>query len=165
MISIEDLRSLGDPLKVFNFEVLAVMPGAIGAGFDDLRLRVSATSIPGVGVEPIVVSSGGHEVVYPGRIRYSHSWRVEIQEYENPILLNALIDWHQLVWNRTNGVQAAPTDYKTDIVIQLQNSGKSTVRSWTLIGAWPQEIGDVGLDYRTSADVKIPLTFAYDYFR
>lgn len=165
MINIEDVRQIGEPLRLYNFEVLLTEIPFSSFGGDQLRLRLTTASIPGLGSDPIMINSGGHEVIYPGRIRYSHNWRFELREHEDVQVTTALRDWHQAVWNRESGIQLPASDYKVDVTMQLLDAAKTPVQIYTLIGCWPSEMGEVGLSYETSQDVRIPISFSYDYFK
>lgn len=164
MIGVEELRHLGEPLKIYNFEVLIPDPGKYGAGTDDvIRLRVDSCALPGITSDVIQVTSGGHTVKYAGRGRYSQNWGVRIREYEDMEITNFLINWHAAQWNRQTGIMLPKTEYSQDIMVRMYGSGGNLVKTWNIIGCFIESIADIGLSYEASGVTGYDVTFGYDY--
>lgn len=160
---IEGLKSLGEPLKTFNYEMF--IPSVPGNGTDGVNLRfyVDAASIPASGTEQLSVFAGGHEIRYAGRGIYSHEWTVGIRLYENKETINFLRAWHQLQWDRLTGIQSTADIYKTTIFLQLNDAGNGIANQWRIVGAFIANMGEVPLNPDSSQAIIIPVTFAFDY--
>ena len=164
MFNIESLKSLGEPLKTFNYEVF--IPQVPGNGIDgsNVRFYVDQASLPAVGTEQVSVFAGGHELRYAGRGIYPHEWTIGMRAYENRETLNMLTIWHNLQWDRINGTQNVSDVYKTTVFIQLNDSAGGVSHRIRMIGAFIANIGDVPLSPDSSNAIIVPVTFAYDYF-
>lgn len=164
MIQIEELRSLGEPLKTYQFEVVIPVPPGGGIDGESLRLRVDSASIPGIGVSDIAVNAGGHVVHYSDRVTYSHKWKFGVRDYEDLRITQALKAWHALQWDRTTGVSRPKTEYSTDVYVQLLAGDKQPLQTFRLIGCFISDIPEIPLNYTQSSIVVYDVTLTYDYF-
>ena len=163
MFNIESLKSLGEPLKTFNYEVfIPSVPG--GGDGNQLRFYVDQASIPAIGSEQVPVFAGGHELRYAGRGIYTHDWTIGIRAYENDEALSTLRNWHALQWNRVEGTQVPATEYKTSIFLHMLGGDGSIIHQWKILGAFIANIGEVPLSPDNSNVIIIPVTFGFDNF-
>jgi len=166
MITIEEVRGLGEILKSYQWELNIIPPSSVAAtiGSDILRLYADSASIPAIGSGQIQVSSGGHTLNYAGKAEYSQQWSVQLRTYENLDTIRLLRDWHQLQWDRRTGAQYPKADYEAVAMeVYLTDSFKNRLQTYSIYGAYIAQIGEVPLDYNSNAQISIPCTFTFDW--
>ena len=58
-----------------------------------------------------------------------------------------------------------PVDYQVDAFIDQLDRNGNTLKSYTLRGAYPEEVSDIALNYGTNDEVEtFGVTFQYQYF-
>lgn len=161
-MDIEQVRTLADPLRVYNFEVyIPNVPG--GGNGQEMSYRCTAANIPGFNYEKIAVNLGGHEIEHVGRQMYSHTWACSFIEGENSVIRSALEDWGTLQGDRLTAAQQPSSVYKTEIYIRQLKADKVTIaREWKLVGAFVEDVADISLDRATSDAVRTEVTFSFD---
>jgi len=112
------------------------------------------------------------ELFYRGR-KYHEAGEVDFQAWNCTFINDAsfgvrglLEAWSNQIQHRDDiGGETNVSNYKKDIIVQhLDRSGK-ILREYTLVGAYPTEIGQIDLSYDNNSQVEeFPCTFVYDYF-
>ena len=160
-ITLQDVRGLAEPLRQYNYEfVVPDVPGAGDGGV--LRIAVVTASIPGMQSEPFELSHGGFVTKHAGRGMYPRSLAIEYREGADLNVYNSLLAWHGLQWNRETGVQADESMYKTNALFRILDHSKAVAGTFNLEGVFIEDVGDVSMDYASSAEVRVPVTFSYD---
>lgn len=163
--NIESLKSLGEPLKTFNYQIyIPSIPGGGPLSGDDIKFYIDQASLPPIGSEQVSVFSGGHEIRYAGRGIYNHDWTVGMRLYEDNTVLQTLYLWHALQWDRVSGVRNSASVYKETIFLEVLDSNNTVVNQWKIIGAFIANIGEVPLSPDNSNVIVIPVTFGFDYY-
>lgn len=135
---------------------------------DILTVRCRNLSLPGRGSEPIESTFMGMKQWFPGKPTFPGTLSIMFEEFEDRKVSLALYNWQQDVFDVheagaalvTSKAEIAKTmtirmyDYKGDL---LTAGGEIEV-----INSWPQDIGDVALDYTGNESVKITAVFQYD---
>jgi len=166
MIDIESLRSLAEPLKSYNFEIyIPVVPGGADLQGEDIRFYCRTGIIPGETQEPIVVDSGGHQVMFAGRTTYSHQFPVSMRLHEDLKVINMLRTWRDLLFNKQTGAQSVASEYKAQTLYAiLLDSAKNPVQYYRAVGAWPSVVPDVPLGYGGNEALELQVVFTFDYW-
>lgn len=160
--SLADVRSLGDPLLSFNWDlILPRIPG-----YNDNReftFKCQTAVIPGVLLEQVPVALHGVELRFIGRKNYSHSFPVTILETHDASTRAMFVAWSELArsWVLNTGT---PKDvYAVPGQLVLYDDTPKIVRSITIFGMWPENIDDAALDGQSSGIVTYNITFSYDH--
>ena len=155
-------NNLTNPARVYLWEI--ILPSLIGGGDPvAITIRAQSASMPGRSVGEILVpykATAG--VKYPGKLTYSHTWDVTFIEGEDKRIFDAIHNWNQKIIDDFDGVGDGDDTIKADMLLNLLTTKGVPYNSYKLIGAYPQAVGDIALDYTTEAGVIFPVTFSYD---
>lgn len=164
MPSIEEIRGLGEFLKPYQFElVMSDLPSGIGVTSEELRLRCTATQIPGSNLGVVDVALGGQTVREAGRRQFSGTWNVTLIEGTSTRIIRALSRWQDICFNPATGVQGSLVQYKKSAkVLQYDNAGNFQLER-RIVGIWPSSVPDVDMAQSDEA-VSLNVTFTYDYW-
>jgi hypothetical protein len=160
--SLQDVRSLPDPLQSFNWDVvIANMPGTPDSR--EFTFKAQSTSIPGFLLEQVPVTLHGVELRYAGRQNYSHSFNCVLIETRDVGTRDMLRRWQKMArdWQSNSG--SYKEDYSTTIELILYDDVPNEVQTIRLIGCWPESVDDSQLDSSSSAAVTTSVTFSYDF--
>lgn len=161
-MSVNALRNnLSNPARVYLWEVLFSSP--LGGDPNTLLLRCRSTNIPGRSLGKIHLpykQTGGVE--YPGKITYSHTWACTFVEGEDREMWDAFYDWAQVIIHDETGLGSV--DIKTDIYLNLLNTGGSSDMKIKIVGAFIESTDDIALSYDEEGEINIPVTWSYDYW-
>jgi phage tail-like protein len=75
-----------------------------------------------------------------------------------------LFKWFQDVAVTSSGLGLVDSDYKRNLDIVQQDRDGSTLRRWTLVGAWPIKFVAGEWDNESDENVIESVTLTYDYF-
>lgn len=166
-VPIERVRSLVDPLKIFQFRMsISPIPKIVtGISGDELSLRCTATELPGSTVEQSVVSLGGYDVRYAGRRLYSGNWTVSLIESVNADMIKFFELWQSLCNDPVLGVQQPSTLYKANGIIELYTGENQVTHRRRLQGIFPTEVNPISLDMSSSEAARLEVNFSYDYYQ
>ncbi len=160
--SLQDVRSLVDPLQTYNWDVIiANMPGT--GDSRTFTYKAQSTSIPGFMLEQVPVALHGVELRYAGRANYSHSFSVTLIETRDIGTRNMLRRWQKLArdWQSNSGNYKST--YSTTIELVLYDDIPQEIASLKLFGCWPETVDDSQMDNSSSGVVTTSVTFSYDF--
>lgn len=163
---IEQVRSLEDPAKVFQYRLtISPLPSVIaGITSEELNLRVNSVDLPGFTIEQTQVTyAGGWTVNYPGRRVWDYTWNTEITEAISGKVYKALRTWAALCYNPETGLAAPSSLVKSTGLIELLDGDGKVTMSTRIQGIFPQQVASVSLDRASSEAVRIPVTWSFDY--
>lgn len=160
--SLQDVRSVGDPLLSFNWDlILPRIPGI--ADTRNFTFKCQTAVIPGMMLEQVPVALHGVELRFAGRKNYSHSLPVTILETADADTRAMFVAWNEFArsWTLNTG---APKDlYSVPAQLVLYDDTPKVVRTITIFGLWPETVDDAQLDGQASAVVTYNVTFSYDH--
>lgn len=160
--SLQDLRSLPDPLQSYNWDlIIPVMPGT--ADSRTFTFKAQSSSIPGFLLEQTPVALHGIELRYAGRANYSHSFPVTLIETRDVGTRNMLRRWQKLARNWQTNTGSYKEVYATTIQLILYDDVPNEILSMNLVGCWPETVDDSPLDSTSSSVVTTNVTFSYDF--
>lgn len=150
-----------------QFQVHITFPAGIG----DARLIEAAThltcqgSIPQSTIEDIQIMYRGKQYHEAGERTYS-PWTCQIYNSADFRVRNALERWSHMILAAESTVGAdLPLVYKQTVEIKHLDRNGKILRTYKLIGAYPQEVGEISLGYdQGNAIEQFSCTFVYDYF-
>ena len=161
-VTLNDVRGIGDPLRIYNYDLVITEPPGATANGQVLRISNTNTSIPGVGVESFESNHHGHTLKHPGRGIHPRTLTAEYEERSNGIVLTTLRAWRELAWNTETGAQAVSADLKVDGFLELYDTEENLIKTIRIRGMYVEDIADTPLDGATSDSVKVTVTFSYD---
>lgn len=160
--SYDDVRSVGDPLLSFNWDlILPRIPGINSARAFTFKCQTAV--IPGMLLESVPVALHGVELRFAGRKNYSHSFPVTILETRDVNTRAMFVAWSEFARSWTLNTGTSKDLYAVPAQLLLYDDTPSIVRTITIFGMWPENVDDAALDGQASAAVTYNVTFSYDH--
>ena len=169
MANISDFKAklAGGGARSNQFKVTMPFPGyaSVGGEIEDLAFLCRATSIPSMEIANINVPFRGRAIKIAGD-RTIPSWSVTVYNDTNFKLRNAFERWQNGINNMSdNEGLTNPVDYQVDAFLDHLDRNGNTIKSYTLIGVYPTEIGSIGLDYDEAGNIEqFEVTLQYQFF-
>jgi len=155
-------NNLTNPARTYLWEM--IIPNPIGGGDSEtLTLRCQSTNVPGRSFGEIKVpfkQSAG--LKFPGKLTYSQIWACTFIEGEDKKIFDAIHAWNQSVINDYENIGEGDTEIKQDLYLTLLTTKGDEALKIKLVGCYPQEVGEVALNYETEDSIKYPVTFSFD---
>lgn len=161
--SLQDVRSLGDPLQQYNWDVIFTrLPGT--ADVKPFTFKAMTTSIPGMLLESVPAALHGIELRYAGRANYSHQLPITFMEHRDVSTRDMLLKWHRSARDWITNTGSYKNAYGVTIQMLLYDDIPQVVRNIFIYGCWPETVDDAAVDGQTSGIVQVSCTLSYDYF-
>lgn len=152
------------------FNVFLTVPGGIGidnVSVDKFRFVCRAAELPESTISNIEVPYFGRKIKVAGERSFS-DWAVTIMNDEDFAVRSLFETWsnglNRMVANIRDPA-LAQEQYKTDLEVVQYSVDGSILRSYSLIGAFPTQVSNIGLDWNTqNAIEEFTVTFSYDYW-
>ena len=140
-------------------------------GVADTKVVEAAThltcqgSIPQSTIEDIQIMFRGKQYHEAGERTYS-PWTCQIYNGTDFKVRSALERWsHTILAAESTAGNDRPRDYKQNVEIKQLDRNGHVLRTYKLIGAYPQEVGEIQLDFSQGNTIEqFSCTFVYDYF-
>lgn len=163
MATIQDVRSVGNPQRAYEFEI-EILAGAVAGSLPILTQRVETVSIPETSVETIEINYKGRKTLYSGRDASSHTVSVTFWDTEEREVYNFFKNWMENgISNSQVGGGTTRDLYATEMLIKTFAHDSQTVTGTNrLTNVFPTAIADIQLSYESSEHMKVEVTFAYD---
>lgn len=152
------------------FNVFMSVPGGIGidnVSVDKFRFVCRATEMPASDVGAIDIPYFGRRVKVAGDRNFS-SWSVAVMNDEDFAVRSMFETWSNALNRMVSNVRDAnlsSEEYKTDLEIVQYGKDGTTLRSYQLIGAFPTNVGSIGLSWdQQNAIEEFSVNFEYDYW-
>ena len=169
MANINDFKAklAGGGARANQFKVTMPFPGyaQVGGEIEDFAVLCTATTIPAMTVGNINVPFRGRQIKIAGDRTFA-DWAVTVLNDTNFKLRNAFERWQNGINNMTdNEGLSNPVDYQVDAFLDQLDRNGNTLKSYTLRGAYPTEVGSIELSYSENDAVEtFGVTFQYQYF-
>lgn len=161
--SIQDVRSLGDPLQTYNWDVIFTrIPGT--ADVKPFTFKAMTTSLPGMLLESVPVALHGIELRYAGRANYTHQLPLTLLENRDVSTRDMFVRWNRSARDWISNTGTYKDAYSVTVQILLYNDLPEVVRTINLYGCWPENVDDTSVDGQASGAVQVSMTLSYDYF-
>lgn len=137
---------------------------------DDL-LYLTTTTLPAKAIQNVEVPFMGLRFNVPGTVNYPNSagWNVTFRIPQNLSIRRKFEDWQKSVFDdstSTGSYNIPSKDASNQVVIVLIDKAGNPLRTYTLFGAWVQQIGELALDQTVAGEVLTQqVTLAYQYWR
>ncbi len=163
MSNIQDIRSVNNPRRAFEFEV-EILANTVAGYLPVLTQRVETVSIPETSVDTIEINYKGRKTLYSGRDASSHTLSVTFWDTEEREVYRFFKGWMENgISNSEVGGGVTREQYATQMMIRTFAHDSTTVTGTNrLTNVFPTAIGDVQLSYDSSDHIKVEVTFAYD---
>jgi hypothetical protein len=156
-------NNLTNPAKAFLWSVL--IPAVVGGGDEKaLETRCQSTALPGRSVGAIIIPyKGTPGLVYPGKLNMDHVWNTTfIESASDTKTFNTLYAWHQAIVNAKTGVGGPDIILKKDLYLKCEDQLGNVWLTIKMIGAYPQDMGSIPLNYASQEQISFPVRWAYD---
>lgn len=172
----EGLRLGGARPSLFEVQI-PDWPGALPGAPSQLRFLAKSTSLPPSIISEIEVPYFGRRIKIVGDRAYPN-WTMTVMNEEDFYVRQSLMAWHTQMNTEQRNTMAGEvstniSSYKRNIYVfqYSKNGGLSgdttpePIFSCTLVGAFPVNISQIGLDWEAVNQVEqFDVEFAYDYW-
>lgn len=186
--SLNDIRSLNDPLKKFQIKfTISMVPalslaiaqqktaGILSGNFStvtakELELRCTSFTYPGTKLAQSSVIIQGFRRKLASIQDRSGTWNCNITEDQNGAVINTIQSWCDLIHNPMTGIRMPSTLYVSTCVVQIQSAEEDREiygnkgRTLWLKGFYPIEYSVGEIDASSSDPVSISVKFNYDWW-
>lgn len=137
----------------------------------DELLYLTTAQLPAKAINNVQVPFMGLKFNVPGTVNYpgSEGWTVKFRVPQNLSIRRKFEDWQKSVFDdsTSTGAYNVPSkDASNQIVIVLIDKNGNPLRTYTLFGAWVQQVGALALDVTTAGEIiEQEVTIAYQYWR
>lgn len=137
----------------------------------DELLYLTTAQLPAKAINNVQVPFMGLKFNVPGTVNYpgSEGWTVKFRVPQNLSIRRKFEDWQASVFDdsTSTGAYNVPSkDASNQIVIVLIDKNGNPLRTYTLFGAWVQQVGALALDVTTAGEIiEQEVTIAYQYWR
>ena len=169
MANINDFKAklAGGGARANQFKVTMPFPGyaQVGGEIEDLAFLCTTAQIPAMNVGLVNVPFRGRQIKVAGDRTFA-DWSITVLNDTNFKLRNAFERWQNGINNMTdNEGLSNPVDYQVDAFVDQLDRNGNTLKSYTLRGAYPTEVGSIELSYSENDAVEtFGVTFQYQYF-
>jgi hypothetical protein len=147
--------------------------GGVMSNVEDLIVRCRSAVIPARGNEGIQSSFMGMTQWFPSKPTFTQTFDVTIEETEDQIVHKALTAWQDIIFNTdptapNGGSSTRPVkrDMAKDIYLIMYKYNQDVMeKKIRFYNAYPENVGDVSLDYTDNSSVKFSTSFRFDFWR
>jgi len=158
---------LGGGARPNQFKVQLTFPAIASNNLAGLAapFLCKATSLPAIDIGVATAFYHGRMVPLAGE-RTFNPWTVTMYNDNNFLLRNAMEKWSNAMNNFVNNTgNTSPFAYKADMAVHQMDRNGVIVKTYKFIGAFPQAIGEIGLDFGANDQIEeFPVTFAYEHY-
>lgn len=146
--------------NAFSFEVDVPFEG----GKELIKLSLNKAFAPGYESETFEISYLNEKVQFAGKPKNIGEGAIELHDYVDQNVRNAILSWYFLVYNPTNGAVGLASDYKRDAYIVMFGPDGSNTRLWKLKGSFPFKVEPAtgGFSYEDNGASLITCNIKYD---
>jgi len=169
MPNINDFKAklAGGGARANQFKVTMPFPGyaQVGGEIEDLAFLCTIASVPAMTVGLTPVFFRGRQIKLAGD-RTFDTLTITVLNDTNYKLRDAFERWQNGINNMTdNEGLTNPVDYQVDAFIDALDRNGNTIKSYTLRGAYPQNVSAMELNYETVDTVQnFTVELQYQYF-
>lgn len=171
----DNFKNSPDIVRTYYWQVIIPEIGSVSETVkdaDEIMFRARSITLPGRGVEKIESNFMGMKQFFPGRVTFTNSINLRLEETEDQVVSKCLYEWANKIFDvRTNtptggfGQVARKREIAKDIIINLLGYNKEPLqRSYKLINCFIENIEDIELSYETNDKIVIPVTLSYDFW-
>ena len=163
MANIADFKSklAGGGARSNQFKVTCPFPGysQVGGEIETMAFLCKGAELPASTVGETNIT-----VKFAGERSYADMTFTVINDTDFS-LRNAFERWQNGINNHTdNEGLTNPADYQVDLFVDQLDRNGSTIKSYTIRGAYPTAVAAITLSYDTDSIEEFTVTMAYQYF-
>lgn len=128
---------------------------------EELTLSVESFAMPNFSNAPIELAHGNTRVKVAGQTTFEDSELV-VKDAIGADVEKIVNDWHRQVYNPDTDAVGWAADYKKNATVFQYAPDGTYVRSWKLLGIWPNAVAYGDMAYDGSDKKTITLTLSYD---
>lgn len=137
------------------------------SGDTKLSFSAKASAIPAWSIGEIDVSYMGRHVYMQGH-RTFDPWTITVINDEDFVVKNALETWSNYINSVKGNIRLNNSSDDSVLksqgqIFQYSKTG-NIIRVYSMLGAWPQSIGQTTLDWSADAIQEFEVTLRFDYF-
>ena len=168
MANIADFKSklAGGGARANQFKVTCPFPGysQVGGEIEIMSFLCSGAELPASTVSNVTIDFRGRAINFAGEREYAAMGLTIINDTDFK-LRNAFERWQNGINNHTdNEGLTNPADYQVDLFVDQLDRNGSTIKSYTIRGAYPTAVAAITLSYDTDSIEEFTVTMAYQYF-
>ena len=152
------------------FNVKLNVPASLGLSTvskEKFQFVCQAAELPAATVSPIEVGYFGRKIKVAGDRTYS-DWTVSVMNDEDFSVKSLFEAWSNGLNRFVSNIRdplLSSEQYKVDLEIVKYSKDGSITRAYTMIGAWPMEVGPITQNWNDQNKVEqFEVTFCYDYW-
>lgn len=163
MATIQNIRSVGNPQRSYEFEV-EILGNSTTGSLPLLTERVQNATIPETSVETIEINYKGRKTIHAGRDASSHTATVTFWDDEDHSAYRFFKNWMENgISNSTVGGGLTRDLYAVEMVVKKMAHDSNTVTGTNrFTQVFPTALGDITLSYDDSSHMTFDVTFSYD---
>lgn len=134
------------------------------AGGQRISLQCQSTNAPAFTVGQIEVPYFGRKIKIAGDRVYSE-WTTMVVEDEDFVVRNALEQWQMQINRGDSNIRSQMNEaYKDRGQVKMFSKSGSVIRTYTLEGLWPVDVGTIELDWNVTDTIgNYTVTWAFDW--
>ena len=170
MANIDDFKAnlVGGGARANQFRVTITPPSGIAIGLDTRRTSflVTGSNLPASTLGEIAVPFRGRNIYVSGDRPAPDAWTTTFYNDTDFMIRNAMERWQNGINNMSdNEGLTNPVDYQVDCFVDHLDRNGNTIKSYTLRGLFPTNVGSIELNYDEQAAVEeFTVEFRYQYF-
>ena len=152
------------------FNVFLHVPQSLGidqVSVDKFRFVCQAAELPAAIVQPIDIGYFGRKIKVAGDRTYGN-WTVSVMNDEDFSVKSLFEAWSNGLNRFVSNVrdsELSEEEYKQDLEIFKYSKDGEITRAYTMVGAWPMEVGPITQNWNDQNKVEqFDVTFCYDYW-
>lgn len=161
-LTLPQAQSIPDAYMTHDWNVIFTsIPGFVGTDPRQLSFRAQTSEVPGMTVEPVVVSLKDVEVNFPLRQTWSKTIQMTFLEVRDMSTRRTFLNWMKFARNMKTGAGSYKSQLVVDIMMELYDSTDTVISLIKLESAFPSEVGALALNSPGEPGY-LPVTFTYD---
>ena len=147
--------------KNYLFYVGLDNPAWVGTDAKQAMYLVRSSVIPGKTIEKKELGWQGYKMPFGGSSTHE-DWTVTFIVDPKAAIYKSMIAWSNMVHDPKTNRHGNPVEYMRDQTIQMISlDGTASILDIKLIGAWPQNVANLELNYDNTDNATFAVTFCY----
>jgi hypothetical protein len=167
VLGVDDFKSKlrGGGARPNLFKVTINYPGYAGGDAELTSFLCETAQLPGSTIGTIVVPFRGRQLKLAGDRTFA-PWTVTIINDTDFDVRNAMERWSNGMNNHSaNSGLTSPITYESDLIVEQLDRDGSSLKKYTLRGAFPTEIAPIDVSYASNDEIeRFTVTFEFQYF-
>jgi hypothetical protein len=167
VLGVDDFKSKlrGGGARPSLFKATINYPGYAGGDAELTSFLCETAQLPGSTIGTIVVPFRGRQLKMAGDRTFA-PWTVTIINDTDFDVRNAMERWSNGMNNHSaNSGLTSPIAYEADLFIEQLDKDGSSLKKYTLRGAFPTEIAPIDVSYASVDEIeRFSVTFEFQYF-